>query len=178
MSCDTRLNLVGRRESLHDRVSPAACLDVVIAVPERLLVPGSRAWRRACVRPSLCCDRPSVWSGSGTKERASGLRRQSPVQRVYCRIGKAGSLEAPNAASSKPSSRPPPHDGRLSQHRPRIRKICEYNTKCAYKNDHAIRPGPRGTRSLPRSRHCRKSHPAPASPSEAHSPAQTTVRSV
>lgn len=37
-----------------------------------------------------------------------GLRRPSPVQRVYCRIGKAGSLEAPNAALSKLSSRPPP----------------------------------------------------------------------
>lgn len=41
------------------------------------------------------------------QNKGADTRRPDPVQRVHCRIGTARSLEAPNAALSKPSSRPP-----------------------------------------------------------------------
>lgn len=79
------------------------------------------------MQASVCCGRPSSRSGSRTKERDSDA--QISWSKCHCQIGMASSREAPNAASSSPSSRPPPHSlttdvsGNIAQQIPKYASI-------------------------------------------------------
>lgn len=94
----------------------------------------------------------------------TGLRRPDPAEWVSLpdwedklTVGAQRDL----IESSASTSSFPTHDGHLRQYRSRNLQICEYNAKCAYKNDHASRAEPRQTGRLPRARHRRQSHPDP-----------------
>lgn len=141
-----RLNLVGRRR-LRYRASRAACLDVVIAVSERLWYPEvEHGALRACGRVSVTVG-PACSQGAERRKgpQAPKSRPESVLPDWEGRLARGAQRCLLETFVSTVSLLA--HDGRLSQHRPRIRQICEYNTKCAYKTDHASHAGPQGTRS-------------------------------
>lgn len=114
------------------------------------------------------------------QSKGTGLSSDAQVPRsgCHCRIGKRSSREAPNAASSTPSSRPPPRSlatERLWQHRSTNPRICEYIVKCANQTNATSRTEPREASRSPQARHRRRNYPDSARLWEAHRPTMSTM---